>query len=174
MRRCWLILRAGKQEREDDINNEMLELRLITMTQKLSAYFPSRVCNVQADEYQMRPMRPPRPQPIAMWLLERLLPRRAQCELAIQASVGAYHISDEWSFGWHAMKIFVVLKATERRLLLGHNLESSGCQAGGAKASGLPSPACYDNKCLLRSKLPSNHRRALAVSSLNCVSLRLS
>lgn len=117
MRRCWLILRTGKQEREDDINNEMLELRLITMTQKLSTYFPSRVCNVQADKYQMRP---PRPQPIAMWLPERLLPRRAQCELAIQASVGAYHISDEWSFGWHAMKIFVVLKVMERRLLLGH------------------------------------------------------
>jgi hypothetical protein len=45
------------------------------MTQKLSTYFPSRVCNVQADEYQMRP---PRPQLIAMWLPERLLPRRAQ------------------------------------------------------------------------------------------------
>src|SRR2546421_10754279 len=58
---------TGKQEREDDINNETLELRLITMTLKLSTYFPSRVCNVQADEYQMRPLRP---QPIAMWLPE--------------------------------------------------------------------------------------------------------
>ena len=74
---------------------------------------------MQADEYQMRPLRP---QPIAMWLPERLLPRRAQCELAIQASVGAYHISDEWSFGWHAMKIFGVLKVVERRLLLGRDL----------------------------------------------------
>jgi hypothetical protein len=26
MRRCWLILRTGKQEREDDIDNEILEL----------------------------------------------------------------------------------------------------------------------------------------------------
>jgi hypothetical protein len=90
------------------------------MTQKLSTYFPSLVCSVQADGYQLRPLRP---QPIAMWLPERLLPRRAQCELAIQASVGAYHISDEWSFGWHALKTFVVLKVMERRLLLGHDLE---------------------------------------------------
>ena len=84
---------------------------------------------MQADEYQMRP---PRPQPIAMSLAERLLPRRAYCELAIQTSVGAYHISDEWSFGWHAMKVFVVLKVAERRLLLGCDLE---VLAGGAKAS---------------------------------------
>jgi len=123
----------------------MLELRLITMTQKLSTYFPSRVCNVQADEYQVRPLRP---QPIATWLPQSLLPRRAHGELAIQALVGAYHISDEWSFGWHAMKTFVALKVTDRLLLLGHNLESAGCQACGAKASALPSPGCYDNKML--------------------------
>jgi hypothetical protein len=73
--RRWLILWTGKQEGEGDINNEMVEPRLITMTQNLPTYFPSQVCNVQADEYQMRP---PRPQPIAMWLAERLLPRRAQ------------------------------------------------------------------------------------------------
>ena len=58
---CWLTPRTGKQEREGDINNEMVEPRFITMTQNLPTYFPSRVCNVQADEYQMRP---PRPQPI--------------------------------------------------------------------------------------------------------------
>jgi hypothetical protein len=149
------------------------------MTQKLSTYFPSRVCNVQADEYQMRPSRPPRPpclQPIAMWLPERLLPRRAQCKLTIQAAVGVYRISDKWSFGWHAMKIFVVLKVAERTLVTWPIISKFWLPSRRErklqliKHSGLLSLACYNNKCLLRSMLPSNHRRTLAVSSLNCVS----
>ena len=71
-----------------------------------------------------------------MWLPERLLPRRAQCKLTIQAAVGVYHISDKWSFGWHAMKVFVVLKVAERTLCyLAHNLEVLVAKPAGAKAS---------------------------------------